>query len=133
MKLGFEVAADDADLMIDNVKLRPASNNIVFNGDFSLGDSAWVFEGADVSVTDGELVFGNIPAAGNPYMQAHQYFTSGTDGINNKDSIYVGPYQVSFDARTTTGTQELHLFLGEVGVAGLAIYHQMRVEMVDLL
>ena len=61
MKLGFEVAADDADLMIDNVKLRPASNNIVFNGDFSLGDSAWVFEGADVSVTDGELVFGNIP------------------------------------------------------------------------
>ncbi len=116
MKLGFEVAADDADLMIDNIKLRPASNNIVFNGDFSLGDSAWVFEGADVSVTDGELVFGNIPGAGNPWeVQAHQYFNSGTDGINNKDSIYVGPYQVSFDARTTTGTQELHLFLGEVG------------------
>ena len=116
MKLGFEVAADDADLMIDNIKLRPASNNIVFNGDFSLGDSAWVFEGADVSVTDGELVFGNIPGAGNPWeVQAHQFFTSGTDGINNKDSIYVGPYQVSFDARTTEGTQELHLFLGEVG------------------
>ena len=116
MKLGFEVSADDADLMIDNVKLRPASNNIVFNGDFSLGDSAWVFEGSDVSVTDGELVFGNIPGAGNPWeVQAHQFFTSGTDGINNKDSIYVGPYQVSFDARTTTGTQELHLFLGEVG------------------
>lgn len=116
MKLGFEVAADDADLMIDNIKLRPASNNIVFNGDFSLGDSAWVFEGADVSVTDGELVFGNIPGVGNPWeVQAHQFFTSGTDGINNKDSIYVGPYQVSFDARTTTGTQELHLFLGEVG------------------
>ena len=81
-----------------------------------MGDSAWVFEGADVSVTDGELVFGNIPGAGNPWeVQAHQFFTSGTDGINNKDSIYVGPYQVSFDARTTTGTQELHLFLGEVG------------------
>jgi hypothetical protein len=116
MKLGFEVAADNADLMIDNIKLRPASNNIVFNGDFSLGDSAWVFEGADVSVTDGELVFGNIPGAGNPWeVQAHQFFTSGTDGINNKDSIYVGPYQVLFDARTTEGTQELHLFLGEVG------------------
>ena len=90
--------------------------NIVFNGDFSSGDSLWTFVGADVSVTDGELVFGNIPGAGNPWeVAAYQFFTSGTDGINNKDSIYVGTYEVSFDARTTTGIQELHLFIGEVG------------------
>jgi len=117
MKLGFEVAADDADLLIDNIKLRPASNNIVFNGDFSLGDSSWVFAGgADISVTDGELAFVGIPGTGNTYeVQAHQFFTSGTDGINNKDSIYVGPYQVSFDARSSAESHDLHLFLGEVG------------------
>ena len=110
MKLGFEVAADDSDLMIDNIKLRPASNNIVFNGDFSLGDSAWVFEGAaSISVTDGELAFVGIPGTGNTYeVQAHQFF-------NNQDSIYVGPYQVSFDARSSAETHDLHLFIGEVG------------------
>ena len=117
MKLGFEVAADAASLHIDNIQMRKVSNNIVFNGDFSLGDSAWVFEGAaDISVTDGELAFNNIPGTGNTYeVQAHQFFTSGTDGINNKDSIYVGPYQVSFDARSSAESHDLHLFLGEVG------------------
>jgi hypothetical protein len=117
MKLGFEVAADDASLYIDNIQMRKVSNNIVFNGDFSLGDSAWVFEGAaDMSVTNGELAFNNIPGTGNTYeVQAHQFFTSGTDGINNKDSIYVGPYQVSFDARSSAESHDLHLFLGEVG------------------
>lgn len=117
MKLGFEVAADAASLYIDNIQLRKVSSNIVFNGDFSLGDSAWVFEGAaDISVTDGELAFVNIPGTGNSYeVQAHQFFTSGTDGINNKDSIYVGPYQVSFDARSSAESHDVHLFLGEVG------------------
>ena len=92
-------------------------NNIVFNGDFSLGDSAWVFEGgADINVIDGELAFVGIPGTGNTYdVQAYQFFTSGTDGINNKDSIYVGPYQVSFDARSSAETHDLHLFIGEVG------------------
>ena len=78
MKLGFEVAADAASLHIDNIQMRKVSNNIVFNGDFSLGDSAWVFEGAaDISVTDGELAFNNITGNGKTYkVQEHQFFTS---------------------------------------------------------
>lgn len=113
MKLGFEVAGDDADLYIDNVMLRKAQDNIVINGDFALGDSLWNFTpaAANIEVVDGELAFTNIPGTGNTYdVQAMHVFNE-----ESKDSIYAGPYQVKFDARTSEGTQEVHLFFGEIG------------------
>lgn len=113
MKLGFEVAGDDADLVIDNVKLRKVYDNIVINGDFALGDSAWSITpaAANIEVVDGELAFTNIPGTGNTYdVQAMHVFNQ-----ESLDSLYAGPYRVSFDARTSEDTQEVHLFFGEIG------------------
>ncbi|MDA0907265.1 MAG: T9SS type A sorting domain-containing protein [Bacteroidetes bacterium] len=113
MKLGFEVAGDDSDLYIDNIQLRKASSNIVINGDFALGDSAWSLSpgAANIAVTEGELAFTNIPGVGNTYdVQAMHVFSE-----ESLDSIYAGPYRVSFDARTSEGSQLVHLFFGEIG------------------
>ena len=113
MKLGFEVAGSDADLFIDNIKLRKVAENIVFNGDFSQGDSTWNLTpaAATIEVVDGELAFTNIPGTGNTYdVQAMHVFNE-----ESLDSIYAGPYRISFDARTSSGTQQVHLFFGEIG------------------
>ncbi len=107
MKLGFEGGTSDASFFLDNVKLRTASNNIVRNGDFS-ADSAW-FEGG--AIVDGELQFLGLTGEGNSYdVQANQPFNQ-----EQLDSLYNGPYSISFDARTTEGTHDIHLFIGEVG------------------
>lgn len=113
MKLGFEVAGDDADLHIDNIQLRKVTDNIVGNGDFALGDSLWNLSpgAANIAVTDGELAFTNIPGEGDTYsVQAMHVFNE-----ESLDSIYAGPYRISFDARTSSETQMVHLFFGEIG------------------
>jgi hypothetical protein len=112
MRLGFEVSTDTSSLFIDNVQLRKVTDNIIRNGDFS-ADSAWVYEGSagTAAIVDGELAFTNISGSGNIFdLQANQPFTQ-----EQLDSIYVGPYEVTFEARTSTGTKNFHLFLGEVG------------------
>jgi hypothetical protein len=107
MKVGFEGGTDNASFFIDNVKLRTVSDNIVRNGDFS-ADSAW-FEGG--AIVDGELQFIGLTGEGNSYdVQANQPFNQ-----EQLDSIYVGPYSISFDARTDEGTHDIHVFIGEVG------------------
>lgn len=113
MKLGFEVGKDASDLLIDNIQLRKVQDNIVINGDFALGDSLWLLSpaAATIEVVNGELAFTNIPGTGNTYdVQAMHRFNE-----ESLDSIYAGPYKVSFDARTSEGTQVVHLFFGEVG------------------
>ena len=115
MKFGFEVANDSSDLYIDNIQLRKASSNVVINGDFALGDSLWTLSpgdgGATIAVTDGELAFTNIPGEGNTFdVQAMHVFSE-----ESLDSIYAGPYRVSFDARTSADSQLVHLFFGEIG------------------
>ncbi|MFV1883497.1 MAG: T9SS type A sorting domain-containing protein [Balneola sp.] len=112
MRLGFEVSTDTSSLFIDNVQLRKVTDNIIRNGDFS-ADSAWTFQAgaANIEIVNGELAFTNIPGTGNIFdIQAYQPFTQ-----EQLDSIYVGPYEVTFEARTSTGTKDFHLFLGEVG------------------
>jgi hypothetical protein len=113
MKLGFEMGKMAGDVTLDNISLKPVTDNVVFNGDFSYGDSTWVLSpaSATIEVVDGEMVFSNIPGTGNTYdVQAMHRFSA-----ESLDSLYAGPYQVSFDARTSEGTQEVHLFFGEVG------------------
>lgn len=113
MKIGFEVAGDASDLYMDNLMLRKVTDNLIFNGDFSYGDSTWVLSpgAATVGVVDGEMVFSNIPGTGNTYdVQAMHRLSA-----ESLDSLKPGPYQVTFDARTSEGTQEVHLFFGEVG------------------
>jgi len=114
MKLGFEVAADDADLVIDNIALRTKKSSVVFNGDFSLVDSAsgapQGFSGGVVQ--NGEMAFLDIPGEGNQWeVQSMQVLTQ-----EQKDSIYApGPYELSFDAYTDEGTNDIHVYFGERG------------------
>jgi len=113
MKLGFEMGKMAGDVTLDNISLKPFTDNLVFNGDFSYGDSTWVLSpaAATIEVVEGEMVFSNIPGTGNTYdVQAMHRFSA-----EALDSLTPGPYQVSFDARTSEGTQEVHLFFGEVG------------------
>ena len=114
MKLGFEVAADDADLVIDNIALRTKKSSVVFNGDFSLVDSAsgapQGFSGGVVQ--NGEMAFLDIPGEGNQWeVQSMQVLNQ-----EQKDSIYApGPYELSFDAYTDEGTNDIHVYFGERG------------------
>lgn len=113
MKIGFEVAGDASDLYMDNIMLRKVADNVVFNGNFAYGDSTWILSPSSgtIEIVEGEMVFSNIPGSGNTYdMQAMHRFTA-----EALDSLTPGPYEVSFDARTSEGTQEVHLFFGEVG------------------
>jgi len=113
MKIGFEVAGDASDLYMDNITLRKVADNVVFNGNFAYGDSTWILSPSSgtIEIVEGEMVFSNIPGSGNTYdMQAMHRFTA-----EALDSLTPGPYEVSFDARTSEGTQEVHLFFGEVG------------------
>jgi len=113
MKIGFEVAGDGADLMIDNVKLRTVKNNVVMNGDFSQVDSSGALVGwSGGTAVNGEMHFADIPGTGNQYdVQSMQLFSQ-----EQLDSIYApGPYEFSFEARTSEGTQDLYLYFGENG------------------
>lgn len=113
MKLGFEAGLSDASVYLDNVSLKMKSDNIVFNGDFALGDSSWTLSpgAASIEVVNEELAFTNIPGEGDTYsVQAMHVF-----GEESLDSLYPGPYRVSFDARTSADSQEVHLYFGEIG------------------
>lgn len=122
MKLGFEVAADDADLVIDNIVLRTKKPSVVYNGDFSIADSVSGapdgFSGGVVQ--NGELAFLDIPGTGNQYdVQSMQTFTQ-----EQRDSIYApGPYELSFEAYTDDGTNDIHVYFGEKG-GGWSRYFQ---------
>jgi hypothetical protein len=113
MKLGFEAGLSDASVYLDSVSLKMKSDNIVFNGDFALGDSSWTLSpgAASIEVVNEELAFTDIPGEGDTFsVQAMHIF-----GEESLDSLYAGPYQVSFDARTSEETQEVHLYFGERG------------------
>lgn len=112
MRLGFEVSSDTASIYIDDVQLRKVSDNIIKNGDFS-ADADWTFEGTAGTgvIENGELYFSGLSGEGNIYdYQAFQLFDA-----EQLDSIYTGPYELTFDARTNADTKDFHVFLGEVG------------------
>lgn len=115
MKLGFEVAADDSDLFIDNVQLRKVTENILLDAGFD-GDTVstnWTIvldsgAGATVGVTDGALSFTEVTSSGTSFhMQAFQAMNA-----EQLDSIYAGPYEISFDARTDADEKTFVLFFG---------------------
>lgn len=114
MAFALEVSTDTSSLFIDNIQLRNVKDNIVRNGDFS-ADSLWAFElggaATSIGIVNEELVFTGITGVGNTYdAQARQDFNQA-----QRDSLYAGPYEVSFQARTNAGTRPFHLFFGEVG------------------
>lgn len=100
---------NDGDIFLD---LSVPEQNLIVNGNFALGDSVWIYElntTGNIEVVNEELAFTGLDASGNPFdVQAHQYF--------NPSLLEVGAnYRVSFDARTTEGTHDIHVFLGEGG------------------
>lgn len=100
---------NDGDIFLD---LSVPEQNLIVNGNFALGDSVWIYEintTGNIEVVNEELAFTGLDASANPWdVQAHQYF--------NPSLLEVGAnYRVSFDARTTEGTHDIHVFLGEAG------------------
>ncbi len=92
-----------------------SGENIIKNGDFSL-ESDWffidgLFEGSIGGIENGEYAISNITGNGDIYvLQVEQPFNQ-----QQTDSIYTGPYQVSFDARTSTGEKDINVFFGQLG------------------
>jgi hypothetical protein len=114
MKIGFEGGKTDDSFYIDNVVFRRVEDNIIINGDFS-ADTAWAFENngvpGDIVIENGELVFSNIGGETEIYqLQANQTFSE-----EQLNKIFEGPYEVSFDAKTSTGSKSINVYLGEVG------------------
>ena len=100
---------NDSDIFLD---LSVPEQNLIVNGNFSLGDSVWIYEvntTGNIEVVNEELAFTGLDASAYPWdIQAHQYF--------NPSLLEVGAnYRVSFDARTAEGTHDIHVFLGEGG------------------
>jgi PKD repeat protein len=112
MKLGFEVGASDADLLIDNVALRPVPKNIVQNGDFSNGDSLWTTEGNRGTVTYNDSLVFTVESAGNPWeLQAFQVLSAEQIAALSEG----GEWKLTFDAMSPDGAKSFHVFLGENG------------------
>ncbi len=88
--------------------------NIVFNGDFSIGLNYWeIFDaGASiVSIEDSTLKF-EVETAGNEWdLQAFQMLT--TEQIDRL--AQGGDWELSFDAMSPDGSKSIHVFLGENG------------------
>jgi hypothetical protein len=81
--------------------------NIVFNGDFSLGDSLWVTEGANGTATFNDTLSFDVTTAGNPWeIQAYQVLTA--------EQIAAlaggGTWELSFDASSPDGAKTFHVF-----------------------
>lgn len=121
MRIGFEVSTDTSSLFIDNVTLRRVSENVLIDGSFE-GDTlnaAWTRElgtspgefsaSADIDVVNGELAITNISGDGTSYtVQVFQDMNA-----EQLDSIYAGPYEISFDARTDVAEKSFVLYFGE--------------------
>ncbi|MCG8373083.1 MAG: carbohydrate binding domain-containing protein, partial [Balneolales bacterium] len=123
MKLGFEVAGDAQDLFIDNVVLRRVEDNLLYDGEIVIGEdslsAAWnpVGDGslATYSADNGEVKISGITAGNIFDVQFIQELDTA-----QVDSIYAGPYEMFFDARTspTAETKEIQVFFGNNGTGG---------------
>lgn len=115
MRLGFEVSGDTSAVYIDNVSLNRVSENVLANGNFD-GDSlgAWTTAGtADFTVDSGEVAITNFTAGNSFDVQLLQEFNA-----EQLDSIYNGPYEILFEARTDGPEKTFVLFFGNNGTGG---------------
>lgn len=115
MKLAFEVNHDAQDVFFDNITLRSVTENILVDADFA-GDSistAWtqVLDGGAAgtfSNIDGAAAVTDITSSGTSFhIQLFQEMNA-----EQLDSIYAGPYEISFDARTDADEKTFVLFFG---------------------
>jgi len=122
MRIGFEVSTDTSSLFIDNVVLRSAEDNLLIDGELVVGDSistAWnpVGNGALATYTadNGEVKISDFVNIVNSYdVQFIQELDTA-----QVDSIYAGPYEMFFDARTAVDTEKtIQVFFGNNGTGG---------------
>ena len=91
------------------------ADNIIKNGDFE-ADTDWIVEvvgtaSATVEIVGGELSFTDVNGEGNSWeVQMHQVFDQ-----QQLDSLYEGYYELTFDARTSADSKDIHVYLGEIG------------------
>jgi subtilisin family serine protease len=124
MKLGFEVGADANDLQIDDVVLKHIPKNIVFNGDFSHGDSLWATEGNRGTISFDDSLKFVVESSGNPWeLQAYQPLSAEQIAALAQG----GDWELTFDAMSPDGAKSFHVFLGEVG-GGWARYWDGNVD-----
>jgi len=116
MKLGFEMGTSNKSVYLDNISLKRKAESVVFNGGLNATppDSGWIAEGSNgtVDFSDGEIAITGISGAESYSIQAYQNFNE-----EQLDSIYVGPYEIQFDARTDADEKTFVLFFGE-NIAG---------------
>lgn len=123
MRIGFEVASDTNDVFIDNVVLRRVEDNLLYDGQLVIGadsmSAAWnrVGDGgfATYSADNGEIKIDGLNGFSNIF---DVQFIQELDSVQ-VDSIYTGPYEMFFDARTAAGTEkEIQVFFGNNGTGG---------------
>ncbi|MEQ9307818.1 MAG: T9SS type A sorting domain-containing protein [Balneolaceae bacterium] len=121
MRLGFEIMTDTSSLFIDNIVLRKVDDNILIDGELVIGDSlsaAWnpVADGtqATYSVDNGAVKISELRNLVNSY---DVQFIQELDSVQI-DSIYAGPYEMIFDAKTSADEKQIQVFFGNNGTGG---------------
>ena len=60
-----------------SAQYKSYGENIIFNGDFSMGDSLWAVEGSRGTVTHNDTLIFTITEAGNPWeLQTYQVLST---------------------------------------------------------
>ncbi|MBO6523407.1 MAG: T9SS type A sorting domain-containing protein [Balneolaceae bacterium] len=122
MRLGFEVAGDTSDLFLDNISLRRVEDNILIDGEVVIGEdslsTAWTQltspASATFSVANGAVKISEISGIVNSYdVQFIQILNE-----EQVDSIYAGPYEFIFDARTSASEKQIQAYFGNNGTDG---------------
>lgn len=121
MRLGFEVSSDTASIFIDNVVLRKVDDNVLYDGGIVIGEdslsAAWTQIGtgqATFSADNGAVKISEFMNIVNSY---DVQFVQELDTAQ-VDSIYAGPYIMSFDARTEAESKIVQAFFGNNGTDG---------------
>jgi hypothetical protein len=123
MRLGFEIATDTSSLFIDNVQLRrKVEGNILNDSKLVIGEDsisgAWTQLTSPASATftavDGAVRISDMSGIVNSY---DVQFIQELDSVQI-DSVYAGPYEMSFDARTEAESKQIQVYFGNNGTDG---------------
>ncbi len=122
MKFAFEVATDTSSLYIDNIVLRKVDDNLLYDGELVIGEdslsAAWNPVGngsqATYSVDNGAVKISELRDLVNSF---DVQFIQELDSVQI-DSIYSGPYEMFFDARTSAESKQIQVFFGNNGTGG---------------
>tara|TARA_R110000868_G_scaffold368227_4_gene631275 strand:- start:11742 stop:14144 length:2403 start_codon:yes stop_codon:yes gene_type:complete len=122
MRLGFEVSSDTSSLFLDNIVLRKVDDNLLYDGGLVIGEDSlstkWLQVIGSASATftadNGAVKISEMANLVNSYdIQWYQDLDTA-----QVDSIYPGPYIMSFDAKTVADSKQIQVFFGNNGTDG---------------